>query len=98
MLPSSSLCSEKDAVNEITALEKYGAKFITYKDPKYPTLLKEIHGAPPFLSYMGNIDLLSKDICAIVGSCNASFHGLRFAAEIVKKLAKKDVAIVLLMA
>jgi DNA processing protein len=80
-------------LKELQELEKYGAKYITYKDSTYPEILRQIHDPPPFLSYIGNIDLLSRDICAIVGSRNASFHGQRFAGIIAKDLAANGIVI-----
>lgn len=92
-LPSNNIYSIREAEAELAALEEFGAKYITYNDPKYPELLRNIYDAPPFISYVGNIDLLSKNICAIVGSRNASFHGLRFAEMISEDLSKKDVIV-----
>lgn len=42
---------------------------------------------------MGNIDLINKDICAIVGSRNASFHGEKFTSSISKELADNNIII-----
>lgn len=92
-MPSSGLYSKAEAEAELEALDKFGAKYITYNDPKYPALLRNIYDPPPFISYLGNIDLLSKNICAIVGSRNASFHGLRFAEILSEDLSKNDIVV-----
>lgn len=82
---------EELSIKELESLEKFGAKYITFQDPLYPTLLKNIPDPPPFLSYLGNIELLSKEICAIIGSRNASFHGQNFAKLIAKELSSSNI-------
>lgn len=79
--------SQQEAEQEITALDKIGAKLITYKDPQYSSLLLQTFDYPPILAYKGNISLLNQDnIIAIVGARNASINGKHFAAKIANEL------------
>ena len=59
---------------------------VTWQDPKYPTLLKEIPDPPALLFVWGEPDALSLPQLAIVGSRNATPGGLenahRFAAHL----------------
>ncbi|PCJ15924.1 MAG: DNA-protecting protein DprA [Gammaproteobacteria bacterium] len=62
---------------------------VTYFDPSYPALLKEIPNPPPLLFVQGNVDLLSFPQLAIVGSRHATRPGLQntrmFSADLVKR-------------
>lgn len=53
--------SQKEAEDEISKLNDYGGCFLTYKDSRYPELLRQMHDFPPIISYKGNIELMSAD-------------------------------------
>ncbi|MES2215623.1 MAG: DNA-processing protein DprA, partial [Pseudomonadota bacterium] len=88
------VCAKDDALAEIDALNKVGAKLLTYLDPSYSSLLKHIDDFPPIISYRGNIELLQKRCVAIVGSRNASINGRIFAGKIAQQLVQNDVVVV----
>ncbi len=67
-----------------------GVTLLTYLDPLYPDLLKEIPDFPPLLSAKGNLSLLSASCLGIVGSRNASTHGCRLAHQIAKDLGEHN--------
>lgn len=84
------LFSEENAVKEISALNKIGAKILTFDSEHYPKLLLQLDNAPPILTYIGNPDLLNKQIIAVVGSRNASINGQTFANYIAKSIVKNN--------
>ncbi|WCL49883.1 DNA-processing protein DprA [Leptospira sp. GIMC2001] len=49
-----------------------GATFVSYYDPLYPNLLKEIYDPPLVLFCIGSIEVLKSDFIAIVGTRKAS--------------------------
>lgn len=54
---------------------------ITLDDPRYPALLKQIHGVPPVLFGKGKIELLNQPQIAIVGSRNPTPAGAETAMQ-----------------
>ena len=58
------------------------AGFLPIADERYPALLKNIPDPPPWLFWRGSLDALSQTPIAIVGSRQASLHGLRAAGLI----------------
>lgn len=52
--------------------ENVGIGMVTYFDPIYPALLKEIYQPPIVLFYKGNIDILKKKMIAVVGTRDPS--------------------------
>jgi len=87
------ICSTCQAEKELELTTKIGAEILLYCDQNYPKLLKEIPDAPPVLTARGNIDLLNKNILAIVGPRNASFNGCKFAKKIAFELGNKGFVI-----
>lgn len=84
----------KDEVEkEIENTEKLGAKIILITDDNYPFLLKNIADPPPVIVAKGDKSLLNRDIIGIVGSRNASFHGLDFASNLAEELSWAGVVI-----
>jgi len=59
--------------------ERNGNTIICFEDEGYPKLLRQIDAAPPLLFVRGQIQVLSKQQLAIVGSRKASNYGLRNA-------------------
>lgn len=81
--------SKASAKQELELLEKNDARIISYKDPLYSELLKEIPDFPPILSYKGNISLLnSKKTISIVGARNSSINSRSFATNLSSKLVE----------
>lgn len=81
------ICSEADVSKEIEKLHKIGGAFVTYNQPAFSDLLRQIDDCPPVLSYLGNISMLNDtNIVAIVGARNASINGRSFAGKIANDL------------
>lgn len=70
-------------------------KVLTYENPKYPKLLKEIADPPAVLYVKGDLDScnLEKTV-AVVGSRKATFNGKDSLKIILKELANTDICIV----
>ena len=86
--------STEQAEKIIDQCESMGIEIISYLDPAFSTLLKNIDDCPALLYCKGNINLLNENTIAIVGSRNASINGLRFAHKIAKDLSDNEMIIV----
>ncbi len=83
-----------DPEEEIKKVEKNDARIITYKDPDYPALLKEIH-SPPMLLYVRGKDIpKSRTFIGVVGSRNPTHYGIKTAETIGFGLARRGVGVV----
>ena len=84
----------KDPEAELRKVERLGARIITFRDPSYPPLLREIH-YPPMLLYVRGKDIPDElMLIAMVGSRNATPYGLKTAEKIAFSLAKSGVGTV----
>jgi DNA processing protein len=83
-----------DALREMAAVERAGAKLIAWGEPDYPPALAAVEDAPPLISARGNLALAGRRAIAIVGARNASANGKRFARDIALQLGQHDFAIV----
>ncbi len=66
---------------------KHGNQIVTWQDPSYPPLLKEIPGAPMVLFIRGDAAVLSMPQLAMVGSRNPTHAGAESAYEFAKHLS-----------
>ena len=78
--------------NEISFIERYNIQPLFYSDANYPQRLKECHDAPVILYYMGNTDLNSGKILAVVGTRTPTDYGRTICDKIIGEL--DDVLIV----
>lgn len=74
-------------------LEQPGCCLLTWTDPDYPPLLREIADPPPVLFVQGNPTLLALPQLAIVGSRNPSPAGVETAAQLADYLARSGLVI-----
>ena len=83
-----------DPEQELRKVERCNARIITYTDPSYPMLLKEIHH-PPMVLYIKGKDIpANRSFIAIVGSRNPTYYGLRGAERIALGLARRGAGVV----
>lgn len=68
-------------------------QMITFIDPSYPFLLKQIHHPPLLLFVVGKKDILTTPQIALVGSRQASEYGRKWAAEFVKDFVQYGISI-----
>ena len=82
------------AEKEISEAERTGAKVLTYQDPAYPVLLREIHNPPMVLFAKGREIPLEQTFVGLVGSRNPTHYGLKAAERISMALAKRGAGVV----
>jgi DNA processing protein len=82
------------AEQEIIKAERAQAKILTYQDPAYPVLLREIHNPPMVLFVKGREIPLEQTFVGVVGSRNPSHYGLKTAKRISMDLAKRGAGVV----
>jgi DNA processing protein len=79
---------------ELDLIERYGIKYITLDQDKYPFLLKHIYGPPPVLYYKGaDFFIFDKNI-AVIGSRKANHDAAQIIQHWVSSLVKSDWVIV----
>ena len=78
---------------QMKALERTGAKAISLWDPDYPPLLKEIPDPPPILFVLGNVEALSVQGIAVVGTRALTPYGRSVTEELVGGLVDRGFAI-----
>jgi DNA processing protein len=61
----------------MTVLDRSGIKLLTKDMPEYPHLLTHLSDAPPLLYYKGNLQFLSQESFAIVGTRQITDYGSR---------------------
>lgn len=69
------ICSVAQAESEWKKLTHHGAKLVCIGEPHYPPALRAADGAPPLLTVLGDLDALTRNTVAVVGSRNASLAG-----------------------
>lgn len=75
------------AERDLEWLTRSGAGLVTFLDPAYPPLLKQLNDAPPALYVRGDVSLLAGPQLAMVGSRNPSTEGRRNAEDFAAYLA-----------
>ncbi len=78
---------------QLDAIRAHDVKVVTYRDPHFPTYLRDIAKSPPILFYKGDLRLLARRGVAIVGSRAATARGCRFAETLASDLAAMDVMV-----
>ena len=72
---------------EVDAVRRAGAKYLFHDQSDFPALLAEVDGAPPILTYRGDLSLASAPCVALVGARNASAAAVKLAREFAQGLA-----------
>jgi len=89
-----SLVDPRETEKEIKAHEKIGAHLLTFLDPSYPPLLRQIKDYPPVLSVLGSPSVLQKPLLGVVGSRSASINGKHFITRLIQDLLPAGLSIV----
>lgn len=79
---------------ELARLTGGGAVALTFDDPRYPPLLRELPDPPPVLYVLGRPELLGMPSVAIVGSRAATTYGRRTAFTLAQNLAHCSLTVV----
>jgi DNA processing protein len=81
------VATREEALRELDAAERMGARFIAMGEPDYPKPLQATDTAPPLICVRGDASVLQRPSAAIVGSRNASASGLTFTTRLARDLA-----------
>lgn len=84
----------REAEKELKFIEQQQITCLSYTDPDYPEKLKHCFDGPILLFRRGNIDLQNRKIISIVGTRNATTHGIGFCEEFIDQLAPLDPVII----
>ncbi|WP_299703455.1 DNA-processing protein DprA [uncultured Tateyamaria sp.] len=88
------VCPEGVVYAELKAARAIGARLVAFDSSDYPTPLKELSDAPPFLWVLGETSLLKKPMIALVGARNASSLGTRMARSLARDLGAEGYVVV----
>ncbi|MBQ8686222.1 MAG: DNA-processing protein DprA [Alphaproteobacteria bacterium] len=85
----------RDAVmREMENAQRQHVYYIDDSDERYPSTLKQVKNHSPVICVRGNLDVLQRDMVAIVGTRHATANGMQFVADIAHGLAQKNIAVV----
>jgi len=79
---------------EMEKLDRYGIKVLTFRDPDYPSRLKEIYDYPLIIYVRGSLLPQDEWCLAVVGTRRATVYGRQVTEEIVADLARSRITIV----
>ncbi len=91
---SPKIATKDSAEQELAAVERLGARYLTIGQGLYPSALVELENAPPLITVKGKLDLLERPMISIVGARNASAAACRFARGLAHDLGRDGVTIV----
>lgn len=92
--PAPVIPSRETIEAELDAVDRVGGVILTGIDPGFPPLLAAIPAPPPALVVKGDLTLLDRPACAMVGARNASAAGLRFSRELAHGLGGEGIVVV----
>lgn len=82
------------AAKELAQAEAAKCRLLTWDEPQYPQLLREIYDPPPLLYVKGNADLLNRHAISIVGTRRPTPYGNQMAERLARDLADRGLIIV----
>lgn len=88
------VCSEDQALRELEAGARAGARLLVAGTADYPPALAELPDPPPILWLRGDAGLLRRPAVGVVGGRNASALGLRLAEGLAAELGQAGVPVV----
>jgi DNA processing protein len=82
------------AAKELAQAQQAGYRLITWDEPDYPRLLREIYDPPPLLYVPGNTELLNRHKISMVGARRPTPYGNQMAERLSRDLAARGLVIV----
>lgn len=82
------------AARELVQAEAAKCRLVSWDEPQYPQLLREIYDPPPLLYVKGNVDLLNRHAISIVGTRRPTPYGNQMAERLARDLADRGLVIV----
>lgn len=86
--------SEAEAMRELEAAQRFGARFAAVGEPDYPAMLRFLDSPPPLVAVKGNAGLFHRPAVSIVGARNASAAGARMARLLARGLGQAGYTVV----
>ena len=77
----------------LQATEREKAEILTIADPMYPSMLKQIYDPPAVLWYKGDVEALTEQGVAIVGTRNTTAYGRKMAKKLAAEIAAEGLCI-----
>jgi DNA processing protein len=93
LIPAPGEVNPVTAAEEIRRWEAEGYRLVSILDADYPSRLRGIHQAPPVLFIHGTV-IADDPAVSVVGSRDASAHGLGFAGELARELVAQKMTVV----
>ncbi|MGX7925778.1 DNA-processing protein DprA [Tsuneonella sp. HG094] len=79
---------------EVSQVRRAHAKYLFHDQPDYPALLAETDGAPPILTWRGDLSLKNRPSVAMVGARNASAAAVKLSREFAAALSEAGFTVV----
>ena len=76
----------REAEAEFSRLQEQKIACLSYRDKKYPALLKECQDGPLLLFQKGRFEIAGERLISIVGTRNMTEYGRRFTEQLVEEL------------
>lgn len=83
-----------DLSGELGRIADFGAHVVTFNDPLYPPLLREIHNPPLVLYVWGELTEADRRAISIVGSRKTTLYGLESTKKLSYQLAYAGLTVV----
>ncbi|MFW8599870.1 DNA-processing protein DprA [Desulfobacterota bacterium M19] len=84
----------REAELELQRLRHHNFSLLTWNDPAYPALLREIYNPPMLLYVNGDVGLLKRPSIAVVGSRAATSYGLKIGRRLGAELGARGLNVV----
>lgn len=78
----------------VEQVQASGAQVLTWNDPSYPPLLRQIPAAPPLIFVRGGFEPVDQWAVAVVGTRRLSAYGRLVAHDLVAGLARNRITVV----
>ncbi|MGB7681998.1 MAG: DNA-processing protein DprA [Candidatus Acidiferrales bacterium] len=82
------------AAKELAQVQQAGCQLLSWEEPEYPRLLREIYDPPPLLYVRGNMELLNRHLISIVGARRPTPYGNQIAERLGRDLAARGLVVV----
>lgn len=84
----------REAELELQRIRHHNFSLLTWNDPAYPALLREIYTPPMLLYVNGDVELLNRPSIAVVGSRAATSYGLKIGRRLGAELGARGLNVV----
>lgn len=85
---------EFDAAAYLADMDRRGVELLSIEDDGYPPPLREIGDPPIFLSYIGDIGILSRPLMGVVGTRRMTTYGRRVVSHFVPGFVRSGIVTV----